>query len=37
MFDYVCEWLHKMERSNHHVYLDVMEKVFVLVLNHSEQ
>ena len=35
LFHYVCDWLRKMEKSNHAVYVDVMEKVFVLILNHS--
>jgi hypothetical protein len=35
LFHYVCDWLRKMEKSNHAAYVDVMERVFVLVLNQS--
>lgn len=36
LFDYVCDWLRKMEKSNHKLYTEVMEKVFILILNQSK-
>jgi len=35
LYRYVCEWLEKMEKNNHPVYTDVMEKIFILILNQS--
>jgi hypothetical protein len=37
LFDYICEWLRKMEKSNHKLYSEVMEKVFILILNQSRE
>jgi hypothetical protein len=35
MFDYACDWLRKMEKHNISAYTEVMEKVFVLIVNQS--
>jgi hypothetical protein len=36
LFHYVCDWLCKMEKNNHAIYADMIEKVFVMILNHSK-
>jgi len=37
MFEYVNEWMRKMEKNNHRVYTDVMAEVYVLILNRSRE
>jgi len=37
LFDYVCDWLRKMEKSNYRMYTEVMETVFLLIINQSSK
>lgn len=36
MYTFVDEWMRKMDRSNAHLYLDVMDEVYFTILNRSK-